>query len=124
MGAYLNVHEGPQKIRRGDNVPLEEGMIVSNEPGYYKPGCHGMRLENLMVVRRCDETACTAVMLEFETLTMAPIDRRMIEVRLLAVDEITWIDQYHADVSAALLPYIDSTDADWLINATRPLSIT
>jgi Xaa-Pro aminopeptidase len=122
VGAYLNVHEGPQKIRRGDNVTLEEGMIVSNEPGYYKLGSHGMRLENLMVVRRCIKDTSRAALLEFETLTMAPIDRRMLDVTQLAPDDIAWIDRYHATIAATLLPDLDDTDSAWLVEATRPLT--
>jgi Xaa-Pro aminopeptidase len=96
VGSYLCVHEGPQRIsKRGGDVPLREGMILSNEPGYYKNGEYGIRIENLvMVVRGADG------FLEFETLTLAPIDLRLVEENMLTPDEKQWLQDYHAKVAA------------------------
>src|SRR6266852_2557182 len=98
VGSYLSVHEGPQRISKAPNAqPLLPGMIVSNEPGYYKTGAYGIRIENLVLVQPWDGPA-DREMLGFETLTLAPIDRNLIDTSLLDDDEIAWLDEYHARV--------------------------
>ena len=120
VGSYLNVHEGPQRIaRRAAAEPLQAGMVVSNEPGYYKTGAYGIRIENLLVVRAAPELAgAERELLEFETLTLAPIDRALVAVALMTADEIGWLDRYHARVKSSLTPLVDDTTAAWLEAAT------
>jgi Xaa-Pro aminopeptidase len=125
VGSYLGVHEGPQRISKAPNSqPLLPGMIVSNEPGYYKTGAYGIRIENLVVVQPLEDGAREADgrdMLRFETLSLAPIDRALIDRGLLDDDEIAWLDSYHARVREALLPLVDRDTAAWLEQATAPL---
>ena len=125
VGSYLGVHEGPQRISKAPNTqPLLPGMIVSNEPGYYKTGAYGIRIENLVIVRPEADRAGTAErrdMLGFETLSLAPIDRALIDRDLLDDDEIAWLDSYHARVRETLLPLVDGSTAQWLEQATAPL---
>lgn len=123
VGSYLGVHEGPQRIAKAASTqPLLPGMILSNEPGYYKEGHWGIRIENLQVV-----TAAAPIeggerpMLGFETLTMAPIDRRLIEVGLLSDAERAWVDAYHAEVLAKVGPLMDGEAQAWLETACAPL---
>ena len=121
VGSYLGVHEGPQRISKAPNSqPLLPGMIVSNEPGYYKTGAYGIRIENLVVVQPA-EGETEREILEFETLTLAPIDRSLIETSLLDDEEIAWLDGYHARVRAALTPLVDRETAHWLTTATAPI---
>jgi len=123
VGSYLGVHEGPQRISKLPNkVPLEPGMIVSNEPGYYKTGAYGIRIENLVCVVEVDVAGAERPMLGFETLTLAPIDRRLIDPALLAAAEIGWLDAYHARVRESLAPLVDPATMQWLAAATRPLA--
>ncbi len=124
VGSYLSVHEGPQRIAKAPNpVPLEPGMIVSNEPGYYKEGAYGIRIENLVtVVPLTAPPESEREMLGFETLTLAPIDRALIEPALLGATEIAWLDAYHARVRAALSSELDPETAAWLAAATAPLA--
>ncbi len=128
IGSYLSVHEGPQRIAKmGAGVPLEAGMIVSNEPGLYIEGEYGIRIENLIVVtppetRLETDSAGVRPMHEFETLTLAPYDRRLIDIALLSASERTQVDAYHARVRDVLASEIeDAATRDWLIAATRPL---
>ena len=110
VGCYLSVHEGPQSIsRRANNVALESGMVISNEPGFYKAGEYGIRIENLVLVEAVDKK-----FLRFETLTLAPIDRRLIDKDLLHSDEINWLDNYHMRVLNTLAPLVDKKTAIWL----------
>lgn len=119
VGSYLSVHEGPQRISKVPNrVALEPGMIVSNEPGYYKEGEFGIRIENLVVVQ---ESKTYPGMLEFETLTLAPIDLNAIEKSLLTADEIAWLNAYHVRVRDALAPQLSGSDLAWLQQATRAI---
>ena len=105
VGSYLSVHEGPVSLSRaGRMVPLAPGMILSDEPGYYLPGAYGIRLENLLLVRAAELPAAKRPFLEFETLTLAPFDRRLIDTALLAPVERAWIDAYHARVLAEVGP--------------------
>ena len=121
VGAYLSVHEGPQRISKLGTVPLEEGMILSNEPGFYKAGAYGIRIENLLLVEKRKIAGGDREMLGFETLTFAPIARDLIDVRLLQPPEIAWLDAYHARVRTALSPKLDAADRRWLRDATRRL---
>ena len=127
VGAYLNVHEGPQRIsRRGGEVALEPGMILSNEPGYYSIGAFGIRIENLIAVTEPSvPDGGERPMLGFETLTLAPIDRRLIDTALLGPQDTAWLDAYHAQVSAEIGPELDpERDAaalDWLTQNCAPL---
>ena len=99
VGSYLSVHEGPARISKLGTAPLKRGMILSNEPGYYKTGAYGIRIENLVLVVEAPAVAGAEKPLNaFETLTLAPIDRRLIEPALLTADEIAWLDRYHARV--------------------------
>ena len=121
VGAFLSVHEGPQRIAKLGTVPLEEGMILSNEPGYYKAGAWGIRIENLLLVEKRAIDGAERSMLGFETLTLAPIARELIDLRLLRPDEIAWIDTYHARVRKALSPMMDASTRTWLRAATSRL---
>jgi Xaa-Pro aminopeptidase len=124
VGSYLNVHEGPQRISKVPNtVALQPGMIVSNEPGYYKTGAYGIRIENLVaVVESPRGEGEERDMLAFETLTLAPIDRRLIDRDLLNGEEIAWLDGYHARVLAEIGPQLEATAREWLAAATAPLA--
>lgn len=123
VGSYLSVHEGPQRISKMPNrVALKPGMIVSNEPGYYKPGAYGIRIENLVAVQKADRQASDERrMLCFETLTLAPIDRALIETDLLSETERAWVDAYHARVRRDLAPLLDGTAKSWMEAAAAPL---
>jgi len=123
IGSYLGVHEGPQRISKGgDGTPLAAGMIVSNEPGYYKEGAYGIRIENLVaVVAATPPPGAERNLLALETLTLAPIDRALIDVNLLAPEEIAWLDGYHARVDREIGPLVDAETRAWLAAATRPL---
>ncbi len=122
VGAYLSVHEGPQRIAKTGTVPLAEGMILSNEPGYYKAGAWGIRIENLLLVEPRDIPGAERPMLGFETLTLAPIDLALIEPGLLAAEERDWLDGYHARVREVVSPLVPEDVRDWLAEATRPVS--
>jgi Xaa-Pro aminopeptidase len=123
VGSYLSVHEGPQRISKLPNrVALRPGMIVSNEPGYYKPGAYGIRIENLVAVQESEaRDGDERKMLAFETLTLAPYDRALIEVALLSEDERAWVDAYHARVRRDVAPLLDGHARAWLEAATEPL---
>ncbi|GHE00036.1 X-Pro aminopeptidase [Defluviimonas sp. 20V17] len=124
VGSYLSVHEGPQRLSRISEVPLEPGMILSNEPGYYREGAFGIRIENLVVV---DEAPALPggdperSMLCFETMTFAPIDRRLIVTAMLSPGERAWLNGYHADVYAKIGPKVTEFARDWLQRATAPV---
>jgi Xaa-Pro aminopeptidase len=124
VGSYLGVHEGPQRIAKWVNtVALEPGMIVSNEPGYYKTGAYGIRIENLQVVTPpADIPGGERPMLGFETLTLAPIDRTLIDPALLEGPERAWLDAYHARVLAEVGPQVEPEVRSWLQAACAPLS--
>jgi Xaa-Pro aminopeptidase len=123
VGYYLSVHEGPQRISKLPNtVALQPGMIVSNEPGYYKTGEYGIRIENLVAVREAEAPpGAERKLLDFETLTLAPIDRNLVDVALLSERERGWLNDYHARVRATLTPLVDGETAAWLAQATQPL---
>ena len=122
VGSYLSVHEGPASISRAARpVPLAEGMILSNEPGYYLPGAYGIRLENLLLVEPRAPARATRAFLGFETLTLAPFDRRLIDVALLNAVEREWLDAYHARVLGEVGPLLPSATLAWLAGACAPL---
>ncbi len=128
VGSYLSVHEGPQRIaaawsaQAGGDEPLQPGMILSNEPGYYKTGDYGIRIENLVLVERRDVAGAERELLGFRELTLAPIDRRLVDVGLLTPDERDWWNDYHARVLAEIGPLIsDPDDRAWLASACAPL---
>jgi Xaa-Pro aminopeptidase len=122
VGSYLSVHEGPARISKLGHAPLKRGMILSNEPGYYKAGGYGIRIENLVLVVEAPPVAGAEKPLNvFETLTLVPIDRRLIAVELMTREEIDWVDSYHARVAAALGALLDAQTRDWLHAATAPL---
>jgi Xaa-Pro aminopeptidase len=122
VGSYLGVHEGPQRISKAAGaVALQPGMIISNEPGYYKEGAYGIRLENLVVVQEEEIAGGDREMLSFETITLAPFDRSMIEVSLLDGEEIRWLDGYHRWVRDTLTPLLEPEVAAWLAEATAEI---
>ena len=127
VGYFLNVHEGPQSISKA--IPeavmaLEPGMVTSNEPGVYRAGQWGIRIENLLLCRTCDtpENDAFGEMLEFETLTLCPIDTRCLDLSLLRADEIAWLDAYHLDVRTRLAPRLGGGALAWLLARTAPLA--
>jgi Xaa-Pro aminopeptidase len=122
VGAFLSVHEGPQRIAKTGTAPLLPGMIVSNEPGYYKEGAYGIRLENLIVVEPARAIEGGDIdMHGFETLTLVPFDRRLITTELMTDDEVDWMDAYHARVHVEIGPLVDGEVLAWLDEATAPL---
>ena len=127
VGSYLSVHEGPQRISKpggafpGTETPLQEGMILSNEPGYYKPGEYGIRIENLVLVVDADIKGSEGKYLTFETLTHVPLDRRLVDKSLLTEREIAWWDTYHAKTREILAPQLEGEDLAWLERECAPL---
>jgi Xaa-Pro aminopeptidase len=123
VGCYLSVHEGPQRISKmPSTVALLPGMIISNEPGYYQTGAYGIRIENLVAVRAADQSGdAERAMLEFETLTLAPIDKSALNRDLLTPDEIIWLNSYHQRVLSEIGPLADAQTRAWLEVATAPL---
>jgi Xaa-Pro aminopeptidase len=122
VGSYLSVHEGPARISKLGTTALKPGMILSNEPGYYKAGAYGIRIENLVLVVRAAPVAGAEKPLNgFETLTLAPIDRRLIVAEMLTLEEAAWLDAYHARVFETLAPLLDTETHAWLAAASRPL---
>jgi len=123
VGSYLSVHEGPQRISKLPNTqPLLPGMIVSNEPGYYKTDGYGIRVENLITVVPVEVPGAERPMLGFETLTCAPIDLALVEPSLLTGAEIDWLNAYHRRVRETLTPELDEETAAWLAEATKPIA--
>ena len=123
VGSYLSVHEGPHRISASTSgIPLQPGMIVSNEPGYYKTGAYGIRIENLLtVVERGRPEGGEYDLLGFETLTWAPIDHRLVKKSLLTEKEVAWLNRYHATVRENLSPLLDENATTWLQSATAPI---
>jgi Xaa-Pro aminopeptidase len=122
VGSYLSVHEGPPRISKLGNTALKRGMILSNEPGYYKTGAYGIRTENLVLVVEAPAVPGAEKPLNtFETLTLVPFDRRLIDTSMLTSDEYAWIEIYHAKVAEALVPLVGPEARPWLDEATRPL---
>lgn len=121
VGSYLSVHEGPARISKLGTTPLKRGMILSNEPGYYKTDGFGIRIENLELVVAADIEGAEKLMNAFETLTLAPIDRRLIDAAMLSRDELDWLNAYHARVRAEVRPALDEATRAWLDQATAEL---
>jgi len=123
VGAFLSVHEGPQRISKIPNrVALEPGMVISNEPGYYREDAYGIRIENLVAVTALDAVeGAEKDLLGFETLTLAPIDRALVDAAMLVQREIAWLDAYHARVREALESRMPAEARDWLVAATQPI---
>lgn len=128
VGSYLSVHEGPQRIaaawsaQPGNDEPLQPGMILSNEPGYYKQGDYGIRIENLVLVERRSAEGAEREIMGFRELTLAPIDKRLVDVSLLTADERVWWNEYHARVAAEIGPLLtDPAEQAWLAEACAPL---
>jgi len=127
VGSFLGVHEGPQRIapmtsaQAGGDEPLAAGMILSNEPGYYKTGAYGIRIENLVLVVEKQVDGAEKEMLGFETLTHAPIERRLIVKDMLSSAELAWLNGYHADVLAKIGPSLSGDDRAWLEAACAPI---
>jgi Xaa-Pro aminopeptidase len=123
VGSYLSVHEGPARISKNNYVTLQPGMILSNEPGFYKQSEYGIRIENLLVVKEpTDIEGGERAMLSFETLTFAPIDRNLIDARLLTRDELQWLDAYHARVLKDVGSFMTGDALAWIVKACAPLS--
>jgi Xaa-Pro aminopeptidase len=123
VGSYLSVHEGPQRISKLGSAPLEPGMILSDEPGYYYAGHWGIRIENLVVVEPRAIVGAEREMYGFETLTLAPIDLSLIDEKLLDTEEIAWLNAYHARVRKALSPLVEPAVRRWLAAATKRISL-
>jgi Xaa-Pro aminopeptidase len=127
VGAYLAVHEGPQRIspvgsgQSGGDEPLRAGMILSNEPGYYKTGAYGIRIENLLLVAPREVEGAEKKLLGFDTLTFAPIDRNLVEVELLTEAERAWLNDYHAQVLEVVAPQLEGEVLTWAREACAPL---
>jgi Xaa-Pro aminopeptidase len=118
VGSFLSVHEGPQRIAKsGPQQELLPGMVISNEPGYNKEDCYGIRCENLVVVKEREDG-----MLHFETITFAPFDRRLVDTSLMTTEEMDWLSQYHTAVKEKLAPALTGEDLDWLNQATDTVS--
>ncbi len=123
VGSYLSVHEGPARISKLGTTPLRRGMILSNEPGYYKTDAFGIRIENLELVVGADITGSEKPVNAFETLTLAPIDRRLVDLNMLTGDELGWLNDYHDRVRHTVRPHVDEATKVWLDAATAPLSL-
>jgi Xaa-Pro aminopeptidase len=123
VGSYLSVHEGPARISKLGTTPLKRGMILSNEPGYYKTDAYGIRIENLELVVGTDIAGAEKPVNAFETLTLAPIDRRLIDLNMLSGEELSWLNDYHARVRHEVRPHVDEATKLWLDAATAPLSL-
>ncbi len=119
IGSFLNVHEGPQRIAKKSEIKSEKimkGMIISNEPGYYKENHYGIRIENLLTVKRKNLNK-----LQFETISFAPIDRDLINKNLLSHKEILWLNKYHSKVYRKIHPYLSSAEKLWLKKVTKAI---
>jgi Xaa-Pro aminopeptidase len=124
VGSYLSVHEGPQRISKLGTTALMPGMILSNEPGYYKSGAWGIRIENLVVVEPHKIAGAELEMLGFETITLVPIALALVDAKLMSKQEIDWLDAYHRQVRKALSPLVGSGVRTWLAQATRAIGRT
>jgi Xaa-Pro aminopeptidase len=124
VGSYLSVHEGPGRIAKLGMAPLKRGMILSNEPGYYRTDAFGIRIENLVLVAEAPPVKGAEKPLNFfETITLAPIDRRLVDPAMLTAEEIAWLDSYHARVRDALGSLFEPPLRAWLFMVTGPISL-
>jgi len=124
VGSYLGVHEGPQNISQNSfDVALQPGMILSNEPGYYKPKEYGIRIENLVIVRPSHFEDEERPMNIFETITFVPIDIKLVNAHMMSSAEITWLNIYHAQVREKISPYLAGRELDWLVKATHSVMV-
>ncbi|OAY71234.1 putative Xaa-Pro aminopeptidase P [Ananas comosus] len=128
IGSYLNVHEGPHLISfkpHARNVPLQSSMTVTDEPGYYEDGSFGIRLENVLIVNEANTKFNFGEKgyLEFEHITWAPYQKKLMDLTLLNVDEIKWVNSYHAECRKVLAPYMNEQEMEWLQKATEPISV-
>jgi hypothetical protein len=121
VGSYLSVHEGPARISKLGTTPLKRGMILSNEPGYYKTDAYGIRIENLELVIGTDISDAEKPVNAFETLTLAPIDRRLIDVAMLSEAELDWLNKYHARVNREVRPHLDDNATKLWLTRQRGL---
>jgi Xaa-Pro aminopeptidase len=123
VGSYLSVHESPARINKSDRTPLEPGMILSNEPGFYKQNDFGIRIENLLLIHEAKDVAgCERSMMGFETLTLCPIERRLVDTKLLTRDELHWLDSYHARVFKEIGDHLSGDELTWLRKACAPFN--
>lgn len=121
VGHFLNVHEGPQTIRKeGNNIPLEPGMVMTIEPGIYRLNCWGLRVENMVYIDKEMDSEFGSF-LSFKNLTLFPIDLKLINMNLLSVDEIEWLNAYHSEVLQALSPFLEENEINWLKEKTRSI---
>lgn len=123
VGSFLSVHEGPARISKAGSVALEPGMILSNEPGYYKTGEYGIRIENLMLVTQERIEGASRPIMGFETLTLAPIDRNLIDATLMTTEEVAWLNAYHQRVYEAYVENLNRDEKNWLSAACEPLKV-
>ena len=121
IGSYLSVHEGPQRISKLGTTPLQPGMILSNEPGYYKAGAWGIRIENLILVEKREIPGAEREMYGFETLSFTPIDLALVEPSIMTREEIAWLNAYHARTREVVAPGVSGETLAWLEQATRPI---
>jgi Xaa-Pro aminopeptidase len=121
VGVYLSVHEGPQRLSKAGNVALEPGMILSNEPGYYKAGHWGIRIENLVIVEPREISGAERKTLGFESITLAPIDLTLVEPKLLDRGERDWLNAYHARVRKEIGPHLAPDERRWLVAVTKKI---
>ena len=121
IGSYMNVHEGPQGIHRRAMEILQPGMIISNEPGYYVEGSHGIRIENLVIVSELEDIGGNIKTHTFENITWTPMDKTLIEPSMLVEAEIDWLNQYHAKVYEKISPYLEGDELNWLEKVTSKL---
>ena len=122
VGVFLNVHEGPPSISVRGHAALEPGNILSNEPGYYEAGAYGIRIENLVLVTEADVRMNGTPFYRFDTLTLCPIDTRLVEPKLLGIEEKRWLNEYHKTVASTLSPLLAPADKRWLRNATKAIA--
>ena len=108
VGYFLNVHEGPQALSKGNMIKIKEGMILSNEPGYYEKNKFGIRIENLVLIKRINNK------LRFENLTFAPIDKDLIEEKMLTNNEKNYLFNYHLETYSKISPFLNEKQKKWL----------
>jgi Xaa-Pro aminopeptidase len=122
VGHVLSVHEGPQRIApKGSTIPLELGMVISNEPGYYREGAFGMRCENLVTVEKVESPSDEIERYAFRNLTLVPFDKRLLQVELLNEAEIQWWNAYHREVFVTIAPFLQGDELMWLEQATSAI---